>query len=326
MKHQQVQRPTSGDVARLAGVSRATVSYVLNKVTTQTISATTRDRILRAAAELGYHPNLAARNLASGTSGVLLHVISSAPMAGLNTAVGGGLNSILARYGIVQSIMFEEPDSRPLIDAIRNLRPIAVVSLLPLPATVVTTLDQAGIPNINMQSELVSAVNTAVGETQVEHLLSRGHRNIAFAHSDEAKNRWLSSARASSVRFACKTRGIDRLLEAEFASDGSNAREIVQAWNRAGVTAACAYNDRVALVVQYGLRQAALRCPDHLAIIGVDADDIGFVSDPPLTSLAFDLSSLITLSFNALLQALGYRTRDLKTESPLVSIVQRASV
>ena len=57
-------RPTKADVARLANVSTATVSYVLNNVEGQTISARTRAAVQSAAQELGYRPNLAARNLA----------------------------------------------------------------------------------------------------------------------------------------------------------------------------------------------------------------------------------------------------------------------
>jgi len=68
-------RPTKADVARLAKVSAATVSYVLNNVAGQTISAQTRAAVHAAAKELGYRPNLAARNLAVGASGVMLYIV-----------------------------------------------------------------------------------------------------------------------------------------------------------------------------------------------------------------------------------------------------------
>ena len=58
-------RPTHADVARLAGVSTATVSYVLNKSEGRRISPATRDSVLEAAEQLGYRPNAAARNLAT---------------------------------------------------------------------------------------------------------------------------------------------------------------------------------------------------------------------------------------------------------------------
>ena len=66
------RRPTSADVARLAAVSRATVSYVLNDTPHQSIPEATRRRVLDAAAELGYTPSAAARALRSGRSDIVL--------------------------------------------------------------------------------------------------------------------------------------------------------------------------------------------------------------------------------------------------------------
>ena len=71
----KVARPTHADVARLARVSTATVSYVLNKADGRRISEGTREAVHRAAEQLGYRPNVAARNLASGKSGVVLYVV-----------------------------------------------------------------------------------------------------------------------------------------------------------------------------------------------------------------------------------------------------------
>src|SRR5690242_14164125 len=64
--------PTSADVARLAGVSRATVSYVLNNTSAVRISEPTRRRVQEAAKELGYVPHAAARTLRAGHSRMVL--------------------------------------------------------------------------------------------------------------------------------------------------------------------------------------------------------------------------------------------------------------
>ena len=68
------RRPTMTDVASLANVSQATVSYVVNNVTKYSITDETRAAVERAIAELGYQPNAQARSLASGTSGVVVCV------------------------------------------------------------------------------------------------------------------------------------------------------------------------------------------------------------------------------------------------------------
>src|SRR6187431_1943529 len=69
------RRPTSADVAARAGVSRTTVSFVLNDRPGTNISVTTRERVLVAAAELGYHPHASARGLAGGMSHILGFVL-----------------------------------------------------------------------------------------------------------------------------------------------------------------------------------------------------------------------------------------------------------
>ena len=75
------RRATSSDVARLAGVSRATVSYVLNGRADQSIPEATRDRVLAAAAELAYVPNAASRALRAGESRLVLLVNPGMPWA-----------------------------------------------------------------------------------------------------------------------------------------------------------------------------------------------------------------------------------------------------
>jgi DNA-binding LacI/PurR family transcriptional regulator len=75
------RRPaTSNDVARLAGVSQATVSYVLNDTPGKRITAQTRARVLDAAARLGYVPSASAQSLRSGQSNLVLIPIPDIPV------------------------------------------------------------------------------------------------------------------------------------------------------------------------------------------------------------------------------------------------------
>ena len=319
------RRPTSADVAKRANVSRATVSYVLNNTSSQTISTKTREEVLKAAAELGYRPNLAARNLAAGDSGTVLNVITDPKLGEFGTAIIRQLSKMLTSYGLTQSVIFDEPGSKAVVNAINDVRPVAVVSQAPLSRAAMAALTKAKIPHLNIQSAALSALYLTVGDAQVAHLLSRGHRRIAFAMSDAQDDRWLATARCEAVRAAAASRGLDELLVAELATDGSDARQVVGGWHDAGVDAICAFNDRVALIVQHGVRAADLRCPADLALIGVDADPIGLVANPALTTIAFDEGGLVALSLGVLLQTLGYPPGDSATASTLVSLVQRAS-
>ena len=71
---------TSADVARESGVSRTTVSYVLNGTPGTSISDATRQRVLEAAARLGYAPSAAARTLRSGRSDLVLCLLPDWPV------------------------------------------------------------------------------------------------------------------------------------------------------------------------------------------------------------------------------------------------------
>src|ERR1700758_476759 len=125
-------RPTTADVARLASVSTATVSYVLNDAEGRRISSETREAVHRAAKLLGYRPNLAARNLARGKSGVVLYVVPHVAGGDMPMQAGSRMTTEMARQGLLQVQIFEAEDDRHVVDAIENLDPIAVTSLFPL--------------------------------------------------------------------------------------------------------------------------------------------------------------------------------------------------
>ena len=122
-------RPTTADVARLASVSTATVSYVLNNAQGRRISPETRDAVYRAAKLLGYRPNLAARNLARGKSGVVLYVVPHVAVGEMPMQAGSRMTTALAREGFLQVQIFETDDDQHVVDAIENLDPVAITSL-----------------------------------------------------------------------------------------------------------------------------------------------------------------------------------------------------
>ena len=139
------QRPTNADVARLVGVSTATVSYVLNEVAGRKISPRTREAVYRAAEQLGYRPNLAARNLARGKSGVVLYVLPRVAVGEMPMQAGSRMTTELARAGLLQVQFFETVDDQHVIDAVKNLDPVAITSLFPLSRDVLDVARAAGV-------------------------------------------------------------------------------------------------------------------------------------------------------------------------------------
>jgi len=321
-------RPTKADVARLAGVSTATVSYVLNNVEGQTISSATRAAVRNAAQKLGYRPNLAARNLAVGGSGVVLYVVPRIAVGALPMEVGSRLTTALARHGIVLSLQFETDDGRNVVDAIADLNPVAVTSVFPLRGDALAAITAAGIPQIHLGSAQLHALgdlHLTVGVMRVDHLTARGHRRLAFAFSDIDELRPLGDYWLEGIRVAAHRRELPEIATGTFSSDGTGAADVVAAWAGDGITAVCAQSDEAAFVVLHGVREAGLRCPEDVAVIGVDARPLGAVSVPPLTSVAFDPSAIVEASVAAMMTELGYPIEHEPGAENVAKLIQRNS-
>jgi DNA-binding LacI/PurR family transcriptional regulator len=298
-------RPTNADVARLASVSTATVSYVLNNAEGRRISAKTREAVHRAAELLGYRPNLAARNLARGKSGVVLYVVPYVAVGEMPMQAGSRMTTELTRLGLLQVQIFETDDDQHVVDAIENLDPIAVTNLFPLSAAAASAVKAAGIPNIEIGTlPALGDPHLAIGEMRVEHLVQRGHRQIAFAYTGIQRWRTLGDYWIEGVSRAVRSRDLPPLAVAEVTV--ANAADVVSGWVRDGVTAVCAQSDDIACLVLHGIHEAGLRCPRDLAVMGVDASPMGVVSSPPLTTVQFDPRAVADIALAALLERLGY--------------------
>jgi DNA-binding LacI/PurR family transcriptional regulator len=315
-------------VARLANVSTATVSYVLNNVESQRISPRTRDAVRKAAETLGYRPNLAARNLAVGGSGVVLYIVPRIALGELPMEVGSRLTTALARHGIVLSLQFETDDDRNVVDAINDLNPVAVTSVFPLTGAALAAADAAGIPQIHVGSAQLRALgelHLSIGALRIAHLKGRGHRRLAFAYSDIDKLRPLGDYWLAGLQVAARDHDLPELAVGTLATDGSDAARVVTGWVDQGVTAVCAQSDETAFVVLHGLREAGLRCPGDLAVMGVDARPLGAVSGPPLTSVGFDAKEIVDVAVAAMMAELGYPIEHEPNARNVARLIQRAS-
>jgi DNA-binding LacI/PurR family transcriptional regulator len=320
----RVARPTTADVARLASVSTATVSYVLNNAENRKISPRTREAVYRAAKQLGYRPNLAARNLARGKSGAVLYVVPRVAVGEMPLLAGSRMTTDLARVGLLQVQIFEAEDDHHVVDAIENINPVAVTSLFPLPKKVMRAIKAAAIPHIEIGTlPALGAPQLSVGELRVEHLISRGHANIAFAYTGLARWRALGDYWRDGIARAVEARDLPPIRVGEVTQE--NAADVVTAWVHDGITAVCAQSDDVACQVLYGLREAGLRCPDDLAVIGVDAAPMGALSSPPLTTVEFNPTAVADAAVSALLTELGYPAPPPPQPSDVTRLVVRAS-
>lgn len=319
-------RPTKADVARLAKVSTATVSYVLNNVAGHSISEPTRQAVRKAAAELGYRPNLAARNLARGGSGVVLYILPRVALGELPMEVGSRMTAQLARHGVMQILQFETDDDRNVVEAITDLNPAAVTSLFPLRGPALTAAEEAGIPHFHLGSAELDGLGNLhlmVGQLRVDYLADRGHRRFAFAYTGVGKWTPLGDYWLEGIRAALAHRGLPAPLTAPVTA--GTAAKVVAEWTRQGVTAVCTQSDETAFTVLHGVREAGLRCPEDLAVMGVDATPVAEVSAPPLTTVGFDVDGIVAAAAAALLSQLGIDVPVERVDAPIATVISRQS-
>ncbi|GAB2994048.1 LacI family DNA-binding transcriptional regulator [Mycobacterium bourgelatii] len=320
----KLTRPTNADVARLVGVSTATVSYVLNEAEGKKISPRTREAVYRAAEQLGYRPNLAARNLARGKSGVVLYIVPRVAVGEMPMQAGSRMTTELAGRGLLQVQIFETEDDQHVIDAIKNIDPVAIASLFPLSAKVLDMVRSAAIPHIEIGTlQALGDPHLSVGELRVEHLVSRGHQRIGFAYTGIKRWRPLGDYWLQGVTGAAQARGLPPVQVADVTQD--NAARVVTDWVRDGVTAVCAQSDEIACLVLYGIREAGLRCPDDLAVMGVDATPMAALSSPPLTTVEFNPIAVADAAIAALLSELGYPAPPPPEPADIARLIVRAS-
>src|SRR4051812_10764393 len=213
--HRRRRRVTSADVAREAGVSRTTVSYVLNATPHQKIPEATRQRVLDAVARLEYAPSATARALQSGRSDVVLCLLPDWPIGPAMGTLLETLSTSLAAEGLT---LYAHPRAagRPVSDVWRSLGPAAVVLWDELEQSELDAMRAAGIA---VTVALLSPVSRGhgqlvipqqrTGRVQAEHLAATGHRLIGYAYPDDPRVKAFAEPRLEGVRTACAELGLD---------------------------------------------------------------------------------------------------------------------
>lgn len=314
------RRATSADIAKRAGVSRATVSYILNGKAGVSFTEETREAVRRAARELSYQPNAAARSLVAG-SGPIVIVISRLPHNEMTALAAGALTQEFANRGLLTTVLQVSEDIETTISAIAALHPRAALLAFPTRSEIATRLEAEGIEVVAWAPE---GAASSLAVLQVEHLRSQGHTRLAFADVADTCRFGVLDRRAEFIE-ACAEAGLPTPPVGRVSRFGEGAPELVQRWHSGGVTAVGAYNDEVALAVLYGVREAGLRCPEDIAVIGADDIPAGAVAYPPLTTVAFNITRDVTWIVGAILHRLNLADEPAQHGAPQLSITRRAS-
>lgn len=308
------RRTTLADIARLVGVSEATVSRALRD--DPQISERTRRLAQQAANDLEYVPNVAARNLASRQSrtlGLMVPDVTDPMHAG----VVSGFESVASSHGYPVIVLNSQRDPHRESRAIRELRAhqvagvafcglvtdtgAALAAVRPSPAVFVGPegLRSSSIPTT---SGHVLAAEADGMRQLVHHLAETGRHRISYlAGPPMASDR----VRRDSITKALESIGLEpRLREFAAARDWDDYTRIVGLVVRERPEALVCYDDRAALMLMSALREQGVRVPDDVAVTGFDDIPFARLANPQLTTVAQPIEQMGERAARMLLEAI----------------------
>lgn len=308
--------PTARDVARLAGVSSATVSYVLSgrRNGKDRISPETRERVLDAVAELGYVPNLPARSLRRQRTERVCLVLPRLNSPHYDVLAEDSQRAAEAHgYSLIVAASGSPERERQILNQLRRrLADGVIIEPRHVDGADIAPLVKAGL-SVVVHSDYVTGTGFDIVRTEraqtsyqaVNYLLDQGHRRIAFIGNFASHP--IYYGRFESYRQALQERGIavdERLIKA-----GSGSREEAYHSARALLqldqppTAIFSSSDIGAISAIWAAHGAGLRVPADLAVIGVGNTPEGKITHPALTTIgpvATDFSDIAGLLFSRL--------------------------
>lgn len=285
-------RVTIHDIAKLVGVSPSTVSRALSGK--GRISPAMRERIRKVAEELGYQPNMLARGLATRSTcavGVVIHErhlpLDERSFYGV---ILEAIEAEVSKHGY--HVVFSTLRNHALPRCVRERRVDGLIFLgtdikedlvRPISTELPVVLVDHCIPGLTS----VVGDNVGGGRLATEHLLSHGHRNIAFVA--ETLEDPSFRARFDGYRQALEEHGLkvrkELIVEGGRRSDSDRIAMEKLLRKKKLPTAIFAANDFMAVGAIRALTKAGLRVPDDVAVVGFDDGALATLVHPPLTSV-----------------------------------------
>mgnify|MGYP001224303119 FL=1 len=313
------RRVTSKDVAERAGVSRTTVSLVLNRIPNTNISQETIERVFKAADDLGYVPNAAAQSLVRRNAGVVGLVLTRrnhtlATDAFFFQLVEGLLDALRPHRLRLMVDVIEEEDPHSYLRLARSHQvdgillsgpryddgALEALALRRFPVVVMGSL--AGIP-----FDSVDVDNTASARLAVQHLIRLGHQRIgcitnaplSFTAAKDRLDGYCQALEEAGLPYNERWVGegafdpqsgyeqMDRILQIEQKPDAMFVASDVVAFGALSALARC-----------------GLRVPQQMAVVGFDDVPMAAYSLPPLTTLHLPTRGLAQVAGERLVQML----------------------
>ena len=295
----KARRPTQEDVAKLAGVSQTAVSQVLNRIDSA-IPEDTRQRILGAMDQLGYVPNKFAQSLRTQKTFMIASIIPDITNP-FYPAFQRGIQSVTNQKNydliIYDTDEKEENEKRSLMSLERAGVDGAIVSLFHHGVEHLRPLIEQGIPVVYWRGrplekdliiDLIFVDNVAMAKTAVSYLIGKGHTRIGMIAGLED-----TPPRQDRIRGFCEALKehnlpLDEILiqDGDFTETGGyqGMKKLLSLKPRP--TAVFAANDLMALGAMLSIREAKLRIPEDIALVGLDDIPAAKLVHPPLTTIS----------------------------------------
>ncbi len=321
------------DVAAAAGVDTSTASRALTGAQDRPVSSATRERVRRAADELGYTANAFARALRTDSAGAIGVLVPSLR----NTAWGLMLRGVVAeatRLGL--SVLLAEDDGVPegesayeRLLAEARIDGLIVVSARPGSAFPGRLIASGAACVFAGRSSSGSGRNVTLREEDVsiqavEHLAALGHRQIAHV-TGPARSSTITDRRVDALIAACRERGLPEpvILRGSFDEAGGAAATTAILDHPSRPTAILVTNFNQVFGALAAIRLRGLRVPQDISVLGADDDPVLGYLDPPFTAFARPNEELGATAVKALVEQMqGRGTADIEVSSPVELVIR----
>lgn len=302
-------RPTISTVARVAGVSVASVSRVLNGLSTR---ASTEQRVRLAVEQVGYVPDAVARSLKQGRTYQLAFAVADIGNPSY-VAMMRAAESVVRENGyrlVVQSTGADPTEDAELVNGLaRRYVDGLIISPIRVTVKLLRALAHATVPVVVVgnlpEGSLVDNVRTDSGlgvRLAVDHLVATGRREIAMV--DGPLDTVPGSVRSEAFTMALEATGIGAGTWIEQAADFTSAagrvatRRLLARYQPDAIMCA---NDLIAMGALRELAKRGLRVPNDIAIVGMDDTELAELSLPSLSSVSLQASTRGELAAHLLL-------------------------
>jgi LacI family transcriptional regulator len=302
------------DIARIAGVSTATISRVINN--SDRVDRQTADRIRSIIQDLNYIPNSTGTALKSGRSGIYGLIVPNISNSFFADFISQFEREVVTRDQEMM-LAITAHSHEEMQRSIRRMLMRGVEAIAVLESEIETTAYESMLHNrVPLVTLNRLAVEPGVSDVAVEaftgmklaiqHLVELGHSRIGFLGG--RAHQTISAARESAFRKAMRANRLEiirpAIQAADFSIEGGRramSRLISRSTaNFSPVTAVLCANDLSAIGAMLAIRNAGLIIGQDISVIGLDDIDLCTIVDPPLTTLHLSRKNMVSLFLEAM--------------------------